>query len=323
VPPARGTVALQSPQRRLAQIGVQRAYAFGRAFQNIRRPRHWVRGDRCAAGQAFQQHEAERVGHRGEHEHVGAGIGPGQRGAVQLADESCLGVRPFQRLALRPIADDHFDARQIERQEPFEVLLDGDAAHIQEDGARQRWPHLRLAGLKPAQVHPSRPGPHVTKTAAQKLRPQAAGRHHGCGAAVVESPQQRIAQTQRDARARMQIFREPRVERGRERHAPPQRPAPRRPTQWSLCGHMQRVGAERLDQPGQAPTGEQGDLDAAIGRQVDGPELVGTQHLDLVAHRRQFGLQHRQRPHHAVDLRMPGVGDDQNPHRGRLEPEIK
>jgi hypothetical protein len=94
------------------------------------------RGDGHAAGQRLQQHQAERIGHARENEHVGHRIDVGQRLAEQFAEENRTGKVPLQRRALRPVADDDLRAGKIECEKGAEILFHRQTPDGQKNGTR-------------------------------------------------------------------------------------------------------------------------------------------------------------------------------------------
>ncbi len=63
----------------------------------------------------------------------------------------------------------------------------------------------------------------------------------------------------------------------------------RRKTERSFGGDVQGVGSKRLDEARQPTPRQQSQPDVRIGRAGYGPEAVGADHFDTVAHRAQFG----------------------------------
>ena len=110
-----------------------------RGADDVARPGHRKSGNRQAAGEGLQQHEAERVGPAREHEDVGRRIDLRQCLALPGAEEHRMRIFPLQRDARRAVADDELGARQIEVEKGLEVFLDGDAADERNTGCgRQR-----------------------------------------------------------------------------------------------------------------------------------------------------------------------------------------
>ena len=66
-----------------------------------------------------------------------------------------------------------------------------------------------------------------------------------------------------------------------------------------------------------SPGARQRQPDFRIARHRQRPELVGREEFDLGAERARLARDVAERAHHAVDLRMPGVGGDQDFHAAR------
>ena len=78
---------------------------------------------------------------------------------------------------------------------------------------------------------------------------------------------------------------------------------------------MDRLRLERLEALLHLLVGADRQLDLRVGRQREGRELVGADHLDRVAHLPQLGDDARQSAHDAVHLGLPGVGGQQDAHQ--------
>src|SRR5690606_37597600 len=77
-------------------------------------------------------------------------------------------------------------------------------------------------------------------------------------------------------------------------------------------GDVQVIAAALVDSAAHGGYGRQRQPDLGIGWAGQGPERLRRQELDTYAHPDQFGRRPLQGPHDAVDLRMPGVGDDKD-----------
>jgi hypothetical protein len=99
---------------------------------------------------------------------------------------------------------------------------------------------------------------------------------------------------------------------------PPQADAPRGHADRPLGRDMHGVEAPALDDRGGGAREGERHADLGIARQGDGDEAVRRQELDLHAEtgERLRGL--LERADDAVDLRMPGVGRDQDAHQAPM-----
>ena len=96
-------------------------------------------GNRQAAGQRLQQHQAKRVGLAGKYENIGGRVDFGQFLAVPGAQEHGIRIFPLQRRQGRPIADDELGAGQIEVEEGFEIFSTATRPTLRNTGiGRQR-----------------------------------------------------------------------------------------------------------------------------------------------------------------------------------------
>ena len=154
----------------LPQVVVQHAYRM--AADDIPRAGDRIGRHRHAAGQRLQLHDAEGVGLAGEHEHVGRRQVPGQHLAFEMSEEHRIREAVAQIGLLRPVADHHLGAGQVEREERLQVLLDGDAPDADEQRARQV---ERYRPLGPEQLGIDAAGPQaqVPEAALRPARPSA------------------------------------------------------------------------------------------------------------------------------------------------------
>ncbi len=142
---------------------------------------------------------------------------------------------------------------------------------------------------------------------------QGLGRHHhrggGCMETAQPAPHQRF---RHELEAGMDIFGEAGVEGGGEGDAMLAADAARRQAQRSFGGDMHRIGGEFLDLAGQRPLLEEGQPDFRIGRHGKGAPAQRRDHAHGMTQRGQVFGQCLQGAHHAIDLRRPGIGDDQD-----------
>ncbi len=121
----------------------------------------------------------------------------------------------------------------------------------------------------------------------------------------------------RNAGPRRDIVGKARVERGGERHAALAAPAARQPAERPLGRDMHRLGAEGGDHRPDALGRGQREADLGIGRARHRDEAVGRDRLDDMPPRLEVGDRRRQRPHDAVDLRRPRIGNEGQAHKRR------
>ncbi len=117
-----------------SQILVEHA---GAGRDDIDRPGHGIGRDRQAAGHSLDHDDPERVGARGENEHIRARIDVGQRFALLGAKEMRARIAALEVAANRSVADDDGRARQVEVKQRFEVLFHRHPSDRQEDRPRQ------------------------------------------------------------------------------------------------------------------------------------------------------------------------------------------
>ncbi len=233
---------------------------------------------------------------------------------AERAEECRRRILPPQPLEFRPLADDGLGARQVERQERIEILLDRDASDGHEDRPRQ----TEIDGAVRAEelrVDAARPRADIGEATARQFVVQRLGRHHGHRRRIVEAPQHRVAPGFRDRHARRNVFREFRgVARGEGQRAP-DAIAPYGVPDRTFRGNVDRVRRDRLDPPRDLARIRDRTAQVLIGRDRERRKAVGREEFDrcaAVAHRFR---QCRQRAHHAIDLRMPGIRRHQNSHR--------
>ena len=130
----------------------------------------------------------------GAHEHDAAAAAAGRRRCVA----------PLERGTLRPVAHDDERARErrraqrraAQREKRLDVLLDGDAADVDEDGAREAGVSIRLVRAERGEeVHVDAAPPlhDVREAAARELVEQAWRRGHRAGRRRVEVLRARAA----------------------------------------------------------------------------------------------------------------------------------
>jgi hypothetical protein len=122
-----------------------------------------------------------------------------------------------------------------------------------------------------------------------------------------------------DGRAGRDILGKARVVAGGEGQPPLHADAPRRQADGPLGGDVDGLGLEVLEHLLHGAVGAQRQLDLRIGRQGRRLEQAGVDHLHRMVHGPALGDGARQRPHHAVDLRLPGVRREQDAHGGPIK----
>ena len=130
----------------------------------------------------------------------------------------------------------------------------------------------------------------------------------------VKPAQGGIADREGQADPSLDIFGKPGVEGGGKGKLAPETVAPRRDPQRSLGGDVDGARLEAVDEPGQTTRGLHRQADLAVGRAGQAAEKVGRDHPRLVAERCELVHGAHQRAHHAVHLRQPGVGNDDDSH---------
>ena len=149
---------------------------------------------------------------------------------------------------------------------------------------------------------------------------EAARRDHDMLRGAVEPADEAPDEVGRHRQPRRDIFGEARVIGGREGKMILQAPAPRREAQRSFGRDVDRLRGEGTDAPADRAPSCEGQADFAIGRAGDRAEQVWRDHAHLMPLGAKFADRRLQCPDDAVDLRRPGVGDDQDSHAARLRP---
>ena len=291
---------------RLGQIPVQGADLA--LAHHVLGSRHRKGGDRQAAGERLQHHQAEGVGEAGEDEHVGGGDMARQVGAELGAEEVDVGIARLQGRALRAVADHHLGAGQRQRQERADVLFHRHPPDIEMDRPRQ----VEQRGLvrpEQLQVDPAGPAADVGEAARDQLVLDRLGRDHDPRRRRVKAPHDAVGPGQRNGEAGRDVFRKLGVIGGGEGQAPLQAPGARGAAERPFGRDVNGIGLQRVELPAQLPPRQQRQANLRIGRAGNGTELIGRDDVDPVAQPLQLGLGALQGAHHAVHLRGPGVGD--------------
>ena len=284
---------------------------------HVERTRHREGRDRRAARQRLELNDAESVGEAREYKDIRRCDMRGQILPGFFAEEFRSGIAMLQHRLLRTVADHDLGAGQIQRQKRLEIFFDRDTADRHEDGSRQS-KFGSVAGPEQVGVDPARPGAELAKSARAEFLLQRSGGDHRHRGGRMKVPQHRIAHSRRQHGAHLDIFREARRIGGRERKLAAAAIGAHRPSDRSFGRDMDRVRRCRLD-PGRdlAPVRPR-HPQPRIGRDPQRRKPVRSQKIDLRPERGSAAGQRGQRANHAVDLRVPSVGRNQNPHHGNL-----
>ncbi|MNJ30168.1 hypothetical protein D3C77_247640 [compost metagenome] len=156
--------------------------------------------------------------------------------------------------ARRAVADDDLGARQVQLQEGFDVLLDGDPADVEEEGPRPVFSgiigaaELFVDGLQVRAeqigVHAARPGRDVPEAMLDQFVAQGGRRHHQPARRLVEPLHIGVADLHRDREAGRDVFREFGVIAGGEGQLPFHADAARGDAQGAFGGDVHGLGLE-------------------------------------------------------------------------------
>ncbi len=300
----------ERPAARGTEVLVERT---GRPLaDHIERTRYRVGGHRQPASHGFDQHQPEGIGTAREHEDTRLPVDLGELGVRLHAKEGRVGVALPQRLDRRPAASDPLLAWQFEVEEGLDVLLHRHPPGVQEH--RGILLAARRSGLRTehTMVDPSRPTHHIGKAPRLEVADDRRGGCHDCRRGRVKAPQQLVHPRRRDRRARRDIFGEARVICGGKAPAAIERDTTRRPAEWTLGADVQGIGPEGVDQARHRALGAQGEADVRVGRAGQRAEILRGEEPHRMPEPLEFGGGVLQGLHHTVDLRKPGVGDNQD-----------
>ena len=304
----------------MAQVGVHHAAhrLAGRGGQHLGGAIHRVRRHGRARSHGLEHHQAKGIGPAGEHEHVGRRVHARQLLAGQHAQPAHLRVAGAQLVLHRADAAHHLGAGQVQLQKGLDVLLVRHTADEQVQRPRDA-PQRRVVdglGLEGEQlrVDAVRPFAQVGEAALRQPRRHAARGHHHARRRPVEVAEEGIAPGQRQPDGGVQDLGELGVEGRGEGPAAAQAMAPRGPAQRAFGGDVHGVGLRAVQQAAHLRAGAHGQVDAGVAGARPRPELARLDDDDLVAAGAQRLHQLDQRGHHAVDLRLPGVGHQSDFH---------
>lgn len=102
------------------------------------------------------------------------------------------------------------------------------------------------------------------------------------------------------------------VKRRRERKLAPDADRACRQSHRAFCGDVDGVGRVVVDELFETFAWQNRKADFAIGRQRDAEAALRACITDLMAQSFEVSAQYFQRAHHTVDLRRPGVGDNED-----------
>ncbi|CPM42256.1 Uncharacterised protein [Bordetella pertussis] len=221
---------------------------------------------------------------------------------------------PAQAGFVGAAAHDHLAARQRQRQEGIQVLLARHAAHAEKQRARQLGQEIARPGRETARIDAARPYLQIAQAA-----PRHDVAHGGRGyqdplRRPVEPAQVAPRQARRNAHARLQVVGKHRVERSGEAPAAAQRHAARGQAQRPFRGDVQRIGHDIAQHAAQLAPRLQAQAQVRLGRRRHGTAALRADHDQLVPPILQQALHGGPGTDHAVDLRMPGIRDEDDAH---------
>ena len=213
---------------------------------DVERPGHRKGGDRRAAGHRLQDHQPEGVGARGEHRHVGAGVGRGERRAVPPAGEVRRGearIAAPRAAARRPPPPWSRAGRGGGRPRCSSPPPPG--RRRGRPGAAALPTASRGSGRNRSRSTPRVQGRTLVKPRRGEFLAQARRGGEGAGAALVEAPEHRPGEARRDAGPGVQVVREFGVEGGGEGPAARAADGAHRPAERPLGGDVDGGRARR------------------------------------------------------------------------------
>ena len=115
------------------------------------------------------------------------------------------------------------------------------------------------------------------------------------------------------------VFGKARVKAGSERQAAAEAGAPRGPAKRAFGGNVNGLRLDRIYLAANRRCAYQAELDFRIGRNGPGPVALRSNVANVVATLAEFAANGLERPDHAIDLRRPGIGHDQDSHDSPFE----
>ena len=171
-----------------------------------------------------------------------------------------------------------------------------------------------IGGEQP-QIDAARPGPGVMQTMFCELGRQSRRRDQHMAGGAVKTFEHAPEWPRRQASSRRDIIGKARVERRGKGHAIRQTPTARQPAERAFGGDMDGIGIEPGDLCSDRAPRRHCQPDFGVAWHRHRKEAVGGDRLHPVPARRGDVGDGGQRPHHAIDLRAPGVADKGNAHQ--------
>ena len=311
--PRRTAVEAQRLDGRQFEIVVE--HATDTVFDDIHRPRHRIGGNRQTRGHCFKQDETKGIRAAWEDEDIGRRVVLRQFVSRFGPGEQRIAIAARQHGKMGTIADHHLAAGQVGTQERIQVFLARHTSDIQEHRPRTEQAHR--ARPEVSQIHPARPAHQALEAALAQVALQRRRCAHDAGARPVETALQGIDPARGQTDNLGGIFGKLGVVAGGE--GPPLRqtvPA-HGPADRPLGGDVDPIRTHVLDEARHLATAHQRQADRTVARQRHRPEFRRCQerHIDIEV--TEFLAQARQRRDDTVDLRIPGIRGDQNPHAMR------
>ncbi len=169
---------------------------------------------------------------------------------------------------------------------------------------------MKLRGIDAAA-----PGHQVLEPLGSQFAGKAGRRHHAAGAAIMEPAHEGVEPALGDRQASRHIFRKAGVVAGGKGHALADAPPPRRQAERAFRRDVDVGRIVLFDLAGDAAVPGDRQADLRVGGAGDAGETLGRHHRDFDAHPGQFAIGVFDRADDAIDLRMPGIGDDHKPLR--------
>jgi len=138
----------------------------------------------------------------------------------------------------------------------------------------------------------------------------------------MEGAQHGIAPARRNAGADRDIFGEARRVGRRKREPVAAAIAADRPPDRAFGRDVDRIRRSRFDAPRDLAPVRYSDAQALIGRYRHRRKAVRCQKFDLGSEISRGARERSQRAHHAIHLRVPGIGRDQDPHHANPRVEM-